>query len=480
MADAANMSGGVKEPEQPHRPGNSSGLSGAEKRAEAEDSTQNGCRRERSRSDEKILLGAMEDGGSLGNGHRKNSGLMAHVQPPPPPPQLKDGLGAALPRTPEDLPLKKNFQIPRKSKEKRDLFQKLKMGLREFDDIVNILHSAHLDLHSKESFTYNKASLVHNELLEKDFVEKRRELKQDGRTDKELAETYAFLMVERTLVQSICENGLQVGHSKITVLGSPSMGIYLSRYSDLLQANTLEPGATGDIIIFKVIKGKMKTIYDNLTGTPKELTVKNALDPTPKHECHVLRNANKINSILNYRAYERTQYYFYEYETGFNEIRKRPRHVCPYAIVSFSYKDEKSQNYTTQSKLKSSNVDKVTGKNTNCFDLYNKIARPEKLDVEMVMSIEHLTKQISPLVLYKETYSGAKEEFKGGMYCSLYELVEQIGLGSSLEGLLQKLERDKLVIVKPLIDRGYLLLLSPCQMASPYGLLIVPAKFLYY
>lgn len=34
---------------------------------------------------------------------------------------------------------------------------------------------------------------------------------------------------------------------------------------------------------------------------------KSALDPTPKHECHVLKNANKINSILSYRAYERSQ-----------------------------------------------------------------------------------------------------------------------------------------------------------------------------
>lgn len=42
------------------------------------------------------------------------------------------------------------------------------MGLREFDDIVNILHSAYLENNSKESFTYNKASLVHNELLEKE------------------------------------------------------------------------------------------------------------------------------------------------------------------------------------------------------------------------------------------------------------------------------------------------------------------------
>ncbi|KAL8212516.1 UNVERIFIED_CONTAM: hypothetical protein K2H54_049693 [Gekko kuhli] len=192
---------------------------------------------------------------------------------------------------------------------------------------------------------------------------------------------------------------------------------------------------------------------------------------------------------------------------------------------------------------------------------------PEKLDVDMVMGIEDLTRKISPKVFYKETYSGEKEEFRSGLYCSLYEVVEKTRSGSNLEGLLQKLEKEKLpqqdtpvpkalemkpldsakmkkldrsvkrpaessgtmhtqkktqalttssvhsysgatihidccgqggnfpgtltddmltddfdsesigspgispnpeVIVKPLVDGGYLLLLSPCQMASPY------------
>lgn len=34
---------------------------------------------------------------------------------------------------------------------------------------------------------------------------------------------------------------------------------------------------------------------------------KNALDPTPKHECHVSKNASRITSLLAYRAYELTQ-----------------------------------------------------------------------------------------------------------------------------------------------------------------------------
>ncbi|NXW19700.1 TASOR protein, partial [Circaetus pectoralis] len=221
------------------------------------------------------------------------------------------------------------------------LFQPVAVGSREFEDVVKILHSSYLEPSSVSNFNYKRASLVHSELLEKEFTEKRRELKFDGRLEKELSETYAFLMVDRPQIQSICEKGLQVGHSKITILGSPSMGVYISRYADLLQPNPLEAGATGDVIVFKIIKGRMKSIYDHIGMKAMESTVKSALDPTPKHECHVSKNANKVTSLLAYRAYELTQYYFYEY--GFDEIRRRPRHVCPYAVVSFTYKDEMVQ-----------------------------------------------------------------------------------------------------------------------------------------
>ncbi|XP_028574919.2 protein TASOR isoform X2 [Podarcis muralis] len=486
MAEAAAMSGrGERVPEQPQRAENSSGLSGGENRAaaaDAENSTQNGGRPERSRSDEEPPFGAAGEGrGSPRGDHRKGSGPEASEQQP----QYSDG----LPRAPEDnMPLKKNFQIPRKSKEKKALFQPVTAGSREFQEIVNILHSSYMENHSKDNFTYKKASLVHSELLEKEFIEKRRELKQDGRSEKELEETFAFLKVDRDMVQNICENGLQVGHSKITVLGNPSLGVYLSRYADLLQANPLEARAVGDIIIFKVIKGKMKAVYSNLAVKSVDSTVKSGLDPTPKHECHVLKNADKIRSFLRYRAYELTQYYFYEYY--FDEIRPRPRprHVCPYAVVSFSHSDEKVLKYLPQARTKISNVDKSTDKASYTLwkgQLLNRgtlvchaalksemrpllpCKLPEKLDVDMVMNIEHL-KHVFPRVLQKEIYSGEREEYRNGMYCSLYEVVEKTRTGSNLEGLLQKLETDKLVIVKPLIDRGYLLLLSSYQMASPY------------
>ncbi|XP_057273512.1 protein TASOR isoform X3 [Pezoporus wallicus] len=484
------------EPEHHQRTETGAGLVGVESPRAAERSTQNGGRCESSGSGEALLVTAVAAEDKVPpdlsitprSSQRRSSISTAHEQHQQP---LSSQLGGPppLPKLPEDLHVRRNFQIPRKSREKKALFQPVAAGSREFEDIVKILHSSYLEPSSVSNFSYKRASLVHSELLEKEYTEKRRELKFDGRPEKELSEAYAFLMVDRPQIQSICEKGLQVGHSKITILGSPSMGVYISRYADLLQPNPLEAGATGDVIVFKIIKGKMKSIYDHIGMKAMESTVKSALDPTPKHECHVSKNANKVTSLLAYRAYELTQYYFYEY--GFDEIRRRPRHVCPYAVVSFTYKDEMVPlpKFLPPSRSNSFNADRITDKYNYTLwrgQLWNKgkllchislksAARPflpcklpEKLEVEKVVSIDQLKKKISPALLYKETYVGAREVLKNGMYCSLYEVVEKSRSGSHFESLLHKLEKEKLVLVKPLLDRGFLFLLSPWQMISPY------------
>ncbi|XP_020027410.2 protein TASOR isoform X3 [Castor canadensis] len=418
------------------------------------------------------------------------------------PPDSSDAGAASLPNGPEEpeRPVRRSFQIPRKSREKKALFQPLTPGSREFEDVLNILHSAYLEPTSMTNFNYKRACLIHNELLEKEFTEKRRELKFDGRLDKELSESYAFLMVDRYQVQSICEKGLQVGQSKITILGSPSMGIYLSRYADLLQANPLEAGAMGDVVIFKIMKGKIKSIYDPMSVKSLESMLnKSALDPTPKHECHVSKNASRITSLLAYRAYELTQYYFYEY--GFDELRRRPRHVCPYAVVSFTYKDDvQTSKFVSSLRSNSFNADRNIDKFNYTLwkgQLLNKgkllcyislrsstraflpIKLPEKLDVETVMSIDLLKQKIPPALFYKETYLGPNEVLKNGMYCSLYEVVEKTRIGSNMENLLQKLEKEKLVLVKPLGDRGFLFLLSPYQMVPPYEHQTIKSRILH-
>lgn len=143
---------------------------------------------------------------------------------------------------------------------------------------MKIVSSCYLDSSSRGTFTYCKARLIRNELLEKEvgssefcclccrapdccvslavellsqFIEKRREMKQEGRTEQELSESFCFLYPDKSKVllktarsmrcsfvlpdskvlslwrlqlQWICEKGLAVGHSRITTLGNPSVG----------------------------------------------------------------------------------------------------------------------------------------------------------------------------------------------------------------------------------------------------------------
>ncbi|XP_051518058.1 protein TASOR-like isoform X2 [Myxocyprinus asiaticus] len=385
------------------------------------------------------------------------------------------GSPSTLPRSAEELP-RRNFQIPRKIKERKGLLQHLSPDSREFEEVVKLLSTFYLDAGSRGTFTYTKACLIHNELLEKEFIEKKRELKQNGRVDAELTEFYAFLLPERNKVQWICEKGLSVGHSRVTNLGSPLKGVYLSKYSDLLQMNPFEVGAAGEIIIFKVMKGKVKTIFENVP--------KGNLEPAPKYDCHLYKNASKVTSLLSYRAFEHTQQYFYEF--AFDELRSRPRHVLPYAVVSFQYKGKESA--TAAHRLNSTVHEGQRGKffrrryTVWSGSLVNKgeevyqvcirstslplipLKLPDKLDINMAMHLDQVKRKIPSSLLSWDTYSGSREALKCGMYCSLYEVNGKSKQEDSLSGLLQRLERERMVLVKPLVDKGFLFLLSSSQL----------------
>uniref|UniRef100_A0A3B4DXG2 DUF3715 domain-containing protein n=1 Tax=Pygocentrus nattereri TaxID=42514 RepID=A0A3B4DXG2_PYGNA len=198
------------------------------------------------------------------------------------------------------------------------LLQMLAPDSREFEELVKVLSSFYLDTSSRGAFTYTKACLIHNELLEKEV--------SSGFRTLICCSGMLYLLLQ---THWICEKGLSVGHARISNLGNPSKGVYLSKYSDLLQINPFEAGASGDIIVFKVMKGRLKSIFENMP--------KSNLEPAPKFDCHVHKNASKVTSLLSYRAFELTQQYFYEF--AFEELRSRPRHVFPYAVVSFQYKD---------------------------------------------------------------------------------------------------------------------------------------------
>ncbi len=103
-------------------------------------------------------------------------------------------------------------------------------------------------------------------------------------------------------------------------------GVYLCQFSDLLQISTIEPGFTGNIIIFKVIKvqqqlellfsnetlvllslrnvrsfvlqGKVKSVHDSMSKS---------MDPTPKFDSHFSKNSTRVTSLQSYKAFEYTQ-----------------------------------------------------------------------------------------------------------------------------------------------------------------------------
>ncbi|KAM8862742.1 LOW QUALITY PROTEIN: protein TASOR-like [Spinachia spinachia] len=374
-------------------------------------------------------------------------------------------------------PPRRSFQIPRKIK---GLYQFLPPDSREFEELVKVVSSFYLDASSRGTFSYCKARLIHNELLEKEFIEKRREMKQEGRTEAELTESYCFLYPDKSKLQWICEKGLSVGHSRITTLGNPSAGVYVSKYSDLLQINPFEVGSSGDMIVFKVMRGRIKHIHENMP--------KNAMEPTPKFDCHLSKSANRVTSLLSYRAFELTQQYFSEF--AFDEIKARPRHVCPYAVVSFKYKGKEAA-ATPMTSHRFNTISSDGGRGRSCYTVwsgplvnkghelfpiclrsssrpYLPFKLPEKLEMSRGMQLDQAKRKIPSVLFSWDTYSASREVMKCGMSCSLFEVLEGKGkpTSGSLAALAHKLERDRMVLVKSLFDRGFLFLLSSAQMVE--------------
>ncbi|XP_071809555.1 uncharacterized protein [Asterias amurensis] len=231
------------------------------------------------------------------------------------------------------LPLSKPFVIPRK-KSKQGLFQEVTLDSREFlKDILPILTTQYRSKDSSTRFTFTKAQLVHNEELAKSFFEWRKEMKDDGRTDKELTESFAFISTDSEKeARRMCQEGLSVDGSHSAVLGNPTMGVYLSRYSDILKRDGLESGHKGILLILKILKGKVKAVPLNYSSV---------LDPMPNYDSHVAKSnaadMNRLTSLQTLAVYDATRIYLYEF--GDLDMVTRPRQICPYAMVHFTYQE---------------------------------------------------------------------------------------------------------------------------------------------
>ncbi|XP_061147567.1 protein TASOR isoform X2 [Syngnathus typhle] len=371
------------------------------------------------------------------------------------------------------------FQIPKK--EKKALLKHISSESREYEGVKSILTAGHVDTASAACFTYSGMRLVHSEQLEKEFVEKRREMKAEGRVDKELEESYCFLLTDEAKVPLLCEKGLIVGQNWQSGLGDPNKGVYLCRYSDLIQVHPFHHGASGQIIVFKVMKGKVKSIYEN---------IKNVLDPTPRFDSHLSKNVSKVTSVGSYRAFEYTQHYFYEYD--FDELKKRPRQVCPYAVVSFHYKgkdsplpsmplapvranswpgaaSKESVQFTVWSGDLVHNgkmVSPVSLRSSSLPFLPHKL--PDRLKLGRLMRLDEVVQLLPPELFSYNLYGSSNKEVEmRGHHCSLLEVVDRSRSSNNMSRLLQELEDKGVVLVSTLTERGFLFLLSSAQMVTP-------------
>ncbi|KAM9444561.1 protein TASOR isoform 2-T2 [Clarias gariepinus] len=277
----------------------------------------------------------------------------------------------------------------------------------------------------------------------------------------------------------VSEKGLSAGNSWMNFLGYSTKGVYLCQFSDLLQSSPIEPGFVGEIIIFKVIKGKVKSIHENMVR---------GLDPTPKFDSHFSKNANRVTSLTSYKAFEYTQQYFYEYVDF--EPASRPRHACPYAVVSFQFKSKEAiTSGPKASPLQRSNsMPSGTercgytvwkghflnrGKEAYQASLHSvsqpflPFKIPDRLEIGNVMRFDHVKQLIPPTLFSWDIYSGSHEVFKSGMHCSLFEVMaEKNKPGEGLTELFQELERKGLVLVNMVNDKSFLFLLSSEQLSN--------------
>ncbi|XP_077428923.1 protein TASOR [Vanacampus margaritifer] len=369
-------------------------------------------------------------------------------------------------------------RIPKK--EKKALLKHISSESREYEGVMSILTAGHVDTNSAGCFTYSRPRLVHSEQLEKEFVEKRKEMKAEGRTDKELEESYCFLLTEEAKVPWLCERGLIVGQNWQSALGDPKKGVYLCRYSDLIQVSPFHHGASGEIIVFKVMKGKVKSIYENM---------KNLLDPTPRFDSHLSKNVSKVTSVGCYRAFEHTQHYFYEYD--FDELKQRPRQVCPYAAVSFQYKGkDASLPNVPLIPVRTNSWPREASEELPQFTVWSgdlvhndKILfpislrssllpflphkLPDRLKLGRWMRLDMVTKLLPHELFSYNLYGRSKEVVTQGHHCSLLEAVDRSRSTNSVSRLLQELEEERMVLVSALTERGFLFLLSSAQMATP-------------
>ncbi|XP_013395306.1 uncharacterized protein LOC106162540 [Lingula anatina] len=184
-----------------------------------------------------------------------------------------------------------------------------------------------------------KVELVENEALQQEFLEKKNEFVVAGRQPEEYEERYGFLGgLGRSAVRKLCKTGLLAEHSLYNTLGYNSQGVYLCQYADICTRWALEKAAPGDKTLRLLV---CKYMHGRLTKTGPKAQGANEYSPaSPDFDSHFsLFDPDPTQQLRG--TFDNSQVYLFEFQPGGGRTTvKRPRHCCPYAIITYTESGE--------------------------------------------------------------------------------------------------------------------------------------------
>lgn len=356
---------------------------------------------------------------------------------------------------------------------KEGLLEPVLPGSGTFDSsILAPLRNNYLYEESKECFTYSSAYLINSVNLQKRYSAFRAEKEKNGYSEEELEESFGFLLFdEESRANTLADTGLMVGQGTCTILGDSSKGVYISKYSDCLDLKRWYDGKTGYIVLLKLTKGRVKEVTENYT--------QNFTPPTAGFDCHVSDQLRAVCATTSsFLAFERTQYYLYELLDGGNKPEPCPRHVCPFAVVAFSYGKttpslqlkEKSQEKTSfhyqpwSGQLKIESVVYNVGLQSIHGAMFP-ANLPKTVKVDHAIGVSELRKTL-PQSIFETSFLG--EVSLDSRCFRLYDVVS-LEEKSDLSLLTQELKEKDLALVVCLDDGGFLIILHSSHFLSYEG-----------
>ncbi|XP_053521823.1 protein TASOR 2 isoform X4 [Artibeus jamaicensis] len=343
-----------------------------------------------------------------------------------------------------------------------------------FQKAISILRTSYLDSASEHGFQYSQVTLVKNDIFLNEYRTFYQEKKASNYTQEELQETYGFLLFEtENQAKLVCQRGLCIGSSAITTLGDPAKGVYISRYSDCLHARPWYHGKSGYVVIFNLIKGKVKFVSENYTA--------NYISPSSGYDCHVAANTNKVSrKTSHFRAFELSQYYLYE--VSGSRVTERPRQIHPYVIVAFQYREpikmaapaHKSRLELSENVLISPWKGKLIIQGCLLCDLtlwssYGTVVPtqlPHELDFKYVMKVSSLKKRLPEAAFRKQNYLEQQKVCCQDMCFNMYEVELSNKQGEKIDKVMEVIKNKQLALIKCLEDRGVFILLTSSALIS--------------